>query len=144
MTKLAEKIHKLYETGHSYTQIQKILECSKGTISYHLGAGQKDKTRMRVSTRRNAVRRYVHKYKQERGCADCKEMYPYWMLDLDHLSDKSFTISQYHQHTSDLEVVKKELEKCEVVCANCHRNRTHSRQIQSGEGVFDLTDEYLT
>jgi len=36
-----ENILKLRAEGKTYTEIQKILGCSKGTISYHLGDGQK-------------------------------------------------------------------------------------------------------
>jgi DNA-binding CsgD family transcriptional regulator len=39
-----EKILELKKEGKSYRQIQKILNCSKGTISYHLGENQKEKT----------------------------------------------------------------------------------------------------
>lgn len=41
------KILELSAQGKTYTQIQKELGCSKGTIAYHLGAGQKEKTRSR-------------------------------------------------------------------------------------------------
>lgn len=42
------KILELSAQGKTYTQIQKELGCSKGTIAYHLGAGQKEKTRSRL------------------------------------------------------------------------------------------------
>lgn len=32
-----------------------------------------------------------------------------------------------------LETVKAEVEKCDVVCANCHRERTYQRKVASGE-----------
>lgn len=42
-TELCEKIKKLRELGRTYCEIQKELNCSKGTISYYLGDGQKKK-----------------------------------------------------------------------------------------------------
>jgi hypothetical protein len=42
ITKMA--ILDLRSKGYSYNRIQKELNCSKGTISYHLGTGQKAKT----------------------------------------------------------------------------------------------------
>lgn len=42
---LGKKILELYEKGFSYREIEKKLGCSKGLISYHCGAGQKEKTR---------------------------------------------------------------------------------------------------
>ena len=40
---LGEKIKALAEQGYSYRKIQKKLGCSKGSIAYHLGKGQKKK-----------------------------------------------------------------------------------------------------
>lgn len=47
MSSLAEKILKLRSDGMTYTEIQQQLGCSLGTISYHLGEGQKEKTKKR-------------------------------------------------------------------------------------------------
>ena len=64
---MKEKIIELKNQGKSYNQIQKILNCSKGTISYHLGDNQKEKTRKRTEKRRenillNKVDRFKHTY----------------------------------------------------------------------------------
>lgn len=44
MTKVKDQILELRKLGYSYPEIQKKLQCSKGTISYHCGEGQKNKT----------------------------------------------------------------------------------------------------
>tara|TARA_R110000772_G_scaffold1210_2_gene4291 strand:- start:18036 stop:18593 length:558 start_codon:yes stop_codon:yes gene_type:complete len=49
---LKEKILELRENGKSYNEIKKILGCSKGTISYHCGKGQKEKSLIRNKKRR--------------------------------------------------------------------------------------------
>jgi 5-methylcytosine-specific restriction endonuclease McrA len=41
---LKQQITELHKEGLNYNQIQEKLQCSKGTISYHLGDGQKAKT----------------------------------------------------------------------------------------------------
>lgn len=46
-TNLRQKILELRDQGYSYNKIQSELNCSKGTISYHLGKGQKEKARKR-------------------------------------------------------------------------------------------------
>lgn len=122
-----EEIFRLKALGYSYKRIQEELGCSKGTISYHLGAGQKEKTKERKDIKRSAIRKFIQEYKQSRSCADCKENYPYWMMDFDHLRDKSFGLGRWLEYTTNLEIIKQEIEKCEVVCANCHRTRTHTR-----------------
>jgi len=40
---LGQKIKDLAKAGWSYRKIKRKLGCSKGTISYHLGKGQKKK-----------------------------------------------------------------------------------------------------
>ena len=56
---MKEKIIELKNEGKSYRQIQKILNCSKGTISYHLGINQKEKTNNRTKKRRE--NKLIHK-----------------------------------------------------------------------------------
>lgn len=41
---MKDKIFELRKKGYTYNQIVEELNCSKGTISYHLGEGQKEKT----------------------------------------------------------------------------------------------------
>jgi len=56
---------------------------------------------------------------------DCGESNPL-VLDFDHKdpNKKSFTIGSVARKGWSLEVLYKEIDKCDVVCANCHRIRT--------------------
>jgi len=56
---LKEKIIALAEQGWTYNMIKRRLNCSKSTISYHLGDGQKDKARARVRKQRDKSVRYI-------------------------------------------------------------------------------------
>lgn len=62
---MKHKILKLREDGKTYNEIKKILGCSKGTISYHCGEGQKIKNSNRTKELRNknAVLRKIDAYK---------------------------------------------------------------------------------
>jgi len=142
MTELAEQIQSLYSEGMSYRKIQDELGCSKGTISYYLGQGQKEKTAQRQRDRRGEIKILLQEYKQNSICADCKEDYPYWILQFDHLSDKEFGLSGVWAVTTDLDRIKKEIEKCEVVCANCHADRTHLRAFKNGSNSPDISEFY--
>jgi DNA-binding MarR family transcriptional regulator len=143
MTALSENIHRLHKLGYSYNQIKAQLGCSKGTISYHLGAGQKEKTVTRTRDSRNNIRKYIQEVKQGQVCVDCKEDYPYWMMEFDHTSDdKLFTIGRFQEITSDIEKIKLEIEKCEIVCANCHRNRTYARRTAIASNIMDVEQFY--
>ena len=55
---LKEKILALAEQGWTYNMIKRRLNCSKSTISYHLGDGQKDKAYARVRKQRDKGVRY--------------------------------------------------------------------------------------
>jgi hypothetical protein len=59
---------------------------------------------------------------------DCGVKYPYYVLDLDHRdpSEKKFTPAALHK-TGSWDKMIKEIRKCDVVCSNCHRERTHQR-----------------
>lgn len=69
---------------------------------------------------------YVYLIKKSAVCADCKYSYHPCQLDFDHLKDKEFEISLGFK--SGLNKLKKEIAKCEIVCANCHRLRTYNRR----------------
>jgi len=65
---------------------------------------------------------------KSRPCADCGVAYPPWVMDFDHVRGrKEFSLGQFKRHGVGPEKVVAEIEKCEVVCANCHRQRTHDR-----------------
>jgi hypothetical protein len=60
-------------------------------------------------------------------CADCGQSYPPYIMDFDHVRGvKRFNVSEFGRHIA-AETLAKELAKCDVVCANCHRERTHGK-----------------
>lgn len=68
----------------------------------------------------------LSRYKRAKGCTDCGLHVPEEVLQFDHLRDKKFNISE--GFGGNWAVVKKEIFKCEVVCANCHILRTNARR----------------
>jgi predicted transcriptional regulator len=127
---LKEKIVELRNQNKTYDEIKKILGCSKSTIAYHLSEGQKQKTLDRTHKSRRIIAEFLSNYKESRGCMDCGEMYPYFILQFDHIKEKSFQISNHRKYTKSLEKIKEEVEKCEVVCGNCHALRTYIRRMK--------------
>lgn len=66
-------------------------------------------------------------------CYDCGNSYPYYVMDFDHVrGKKKFNLSVAVRHFRSVKTVIKEIKKCEVVCANCHRERTFSRMKIKG------------
>lgn len=71
----------------------------------------------------------VQELKEETPCADCKTYYPYYVMDFDHREGetKSFLVSKMVGN-GGLERIQEEINKCDIVCSNCHRIRTHKRR----------------
>ncbi len=59
-------------------------------------------------------------------CPDCGVTYPYYVMDFDHVrGEKKFSLGHALKMVSSIEALLEETDKCEVVCANCHRERTY-------------------
>ena len=87
--------------------------------------------RVRANTvrRRNELAEFVNEFKRQ-PCADCGGEFPPYLMDFDHVSgDKLDDICGMRMRTVSRDAIRAEIEKCEVVCANCHRARTHTRRL---------------
>lgn len=63
---------------------------------------------------------------KDNPCADCGREYPYYVMDFDHArGTKRFEIRA--GLTKTVRMLLSEIAKCDVVCSNCHRERTHQR-----------------
>jgi hypothetical protein len=85
-----------------------------------------DQARERKDALRLERTRYLIEYFATHPCTDCGERDPI-VLEFDHLSDKLFNIGAVLTYRNWASILA-EIEKCEVVCANCHRRRTKKRQ----------------
>lgn len=73
-------------------------------------------------------RDYIDEYLREHPCLDCGEE-DILVLDFDHVSGvKCGNVSTLSHKGVSLEVLKVEIAKCEVRCANCHRRITRLRE----------------
>src|ERR1700680_2712090 len=63
-------------------------------------------------------------------CADCEHEYPSYVMDFDHVRGvKCFNLSRANSRGLSIERILREAAKCDVVCANCYRDRTHQRRL---------------
>lgn len=67
---------------------------------------------------------------KSKPCADCGIEYPYYVMQFDHTKEKLFNISQNITRVS-MQTLMQEIAKCEVVCANCHAERTYLQSLTS-------------
>lgn len=81
--------------------------------------------RRNTSNARDAARQYVLDYLNQHPCSECGESDPQ-VLEFDHLSGKTKDISVMVAQGYSLDAIRKEIAKCRVLCANCHRR--HSSQ----------------
>jgi len=75
-------------------------------------------------TKRILIQRHyewINSYKQERGCTRCGVTNPV-VLDFHHKNEtnKRFGIGGFRREVG-FQKIQEEIEKCEVICANCHR-----------------------
>ena len=88
--------------------------------------------RKRNQKRTAAITAFVRQYKiNNPTCTDCQLDHPWWRLDFDHLEGfkKDGEVSRARSLKWSNERILREIAKCELVCANCHRDRTHTRRI---------------
>jgi hypothetical protein len=86
------------------------------------------------------VRQIIREAK-DRECADCGHRYPFYVMDFDHrqASEKRFNIGRDALRGScSLDELRNEIAKCDVLCANCHRARTHRQEIWLGRQDSNL------
>jgi hypothetical protein len=101
----------------------------------HSAAKQRANKRWRLAHRSQdqAIRRLWYQNRKAQlvaykggKCVDCGGTFPDCCMDFDHRdpSKKSFNIAAKHWSVSRL---KNEVDKCDLVCSNCHRERTQKR-----------------
>jgi hypothetical protein len=76
--------------------------------------------------RREEGRKFIREYKLAHGCIDCGYNKCAEALEFDHkpgFSGRPITSMSHYLPASIL----KEIEKCEVRCANCHKRKTFER-----------------
>ena len=65
---------------------------------------------------------------KQKPCMDCGVQYPHYVMDFDH-RDRKLKLTSINRmvnfHSYSKKKILEEIEKCDLVCANCHRIRTY-------------------
>ena len=70
------------------------------------------------------LRSIINEIKLNSGCVDCEGTFPPSVMDFDHVrGTKKYGIAEMVSMAMPLDTILKEIEKCEVRCAPCHRTR---------------------
>jgi hypothetical protein len=70
---------------------------------------------------------------KNRPCADCGVLYPPYVMDFDHREgeQKRCRVAELNANRwVSIQQLEAEIAKCDLVCANCHRERTHQRRLR--------------
>jgi len=88
----------------------------------------KDCTNARSRCLAADLKRKAVNYKGEK-CYDCGELFPDYIYDFHHRdpSAKDFKVSNHLTRNMDWQKVKDELDKCDMLCSNCHRHRHYDK-----------------
>lgn len=80
------------------------------------------------------IRSTLLDYLSGRSCIDCDEKDPI-VLDFDHKNpdDKFKSISKMLSGHYSWKSILKEIQKCEIRCANCHRRKTYLQYNSFGK-----------
>jgi hypothetical protein len=71
---------------------------------------------------------YVKGYLENKSCVDCNNS-DIRVLEFDHVRGiKLYNVSHMVTKAYKLELIKEEIDKCEIRCCNCHRIITHERR----------------
>ncbi|MGI8495482.1 MAG: hypothetical protein ACR2L1_09260 [Pyrinomonadaceae bacterium] len=86
------------------------------------------KNRLNKNRQRARLRVIILAAKQK-PCQDCERKYHPWVMEFDHRegTDRIEAVGNLAARGCTDEKLKSEIEKCDVVCTNCHRMRTFNR-----------------
>ena len=91
----------------------------------------KEISKVLTNTNREKKLLRVNQIKLKRGCEICGYNKHAVALDFDHINRETKFKSVSQMFTCSWERIQKEIDKCRVLCANCHRIETykHSAMI---------------
>lgn len=124
--------HKAWREAHP----QKVKENNQAWYASHrqaeiarttaLAKGNRARVNASQNARANQRRQLIQSAKSG-PCLDCGETFPHYCMDLDHVRGEKRQILAW-MYTYSAGAILSEIQKCDLVCANCHKIRTDSRR----------------
>ena len=92
----------------------------------------RDKHYQKQRKERKLIQYWIEDNFKSVPCMDCNKVWPLCAMDFDHRPEelKSIGISRFNLWaltSKNIATVMKEIDKCDYVCAGCHRVRTWER-----------------
>lgn len=142
-------------------QIGIIVGCSCSNVRYWLNpdkykAGSRKHKNKHKKKRKEQAKKFVYNLKVESGCSKCglKSENPF-VFDFHYLGDKKISIAKMCSWGSRVALIKAEIEKCVILCANCNRKEVSTdgnpynnnkgkllHKIKSASSCSDCGEDY--
>lgn len=102
---------------------------------FHNNRSEEQKIKKYIGQRKRVkeAAEFLSNYLDDKCCKHCGDSRKV-VLEFHHLKDKNFNLSEYSGRS--IETIKKEIEKCDILCANCHRVVTAEER-----GFYKVTNE---
>ena len=85
--------------------------------------------KLSIAKQKAYLAQYLRDLKTKTPCVDCGINYPYYVMDFDHVRGQKHANVMELVSTLSKKKIDEEIAKCEIVCSNCHRIRTHMRKL---------------
>ncbi len=85
--------------------------------------------KLSIAKQKAYLAQYLRDLKTKTPCIDCGINYPYYVMDFDHVRGVKHANVMELVSTLSKKRIDLEIAKCEIVCSNCHRIRTHMRKM---------------
>jgi hypothetical protein len=106
-------------------------ECQKFFRRQWYEGSSKERHLANVKERKHRVREeareYVWNYLSTHPCEQCGENNPV-VLEFHHTGDKEKEVSVMVASGYPIHTIQAEIDRCQVLCANCHRKITHTER----------------
>lgn len=120
----------------AYRDIEKAKKYQREWYQQH-----KEKVIAKRKKQQLKIRIWFMRYKSTLSCVDCGANHPA-VLQFHHRdrAEKSFAIADVVRKASSMKQITNEIEKCDVVCVNCHAKRhwREKHQTNSWEEILDI------
>ena len=103
-----------------YKDLEKRRECRRRWY-----ANNKKSEKDYVKKRKNKIKKWFTEYKSNLKCSKCAEKHISTLEFHHHFKDKEMGIAEMTHNGYSINRIKKEINKCIVLCANCHRKLHH-------------------
>ncbi len=89
------------------------------------GDAYRERARIRRAHVKKVMVSQLVEYLEDKSCVKCGES-DIRVLEFDHIdpATKSFSIARGITYGKHWEIILKEIDKCQILCSNCHKKRT--------------------